>query len=53
LKYFREQQDIVSSIITDIDQIEQPIKYVAGLDISFVKTNDKAVASMVIFEYGR
>jgi deoxyinosine 3'endonuclease (endonuclease V) len=49
--YFREQQGIVSSIITDIDEIEQPIKYVAGLDISFVKTNDKAVASMVIFDY--
>jgi len=48
---FREQQNIVSSIITDTDQIEQPIKYVAGLDISFVKTNDKAVASMVILNY--
>ncbi|CAF3514551.1 unnamed protein product [Rotaria sp. Silwood1] len=47
----QEQQNIVSSIITDTDQIEQPIKYVAGLDISFVKTNDKAVASMVIFDY--
>ncbi|CAF4600554.1 unnamed protein product, partial [Rotaria sp. Silwood2] len=50
-KWTQEQQNIVSSIITDIDQIEQPIKYVAGLDISFVKTNDKAVASMVIFNY--
>ncbi|CAF1382356.1 unnamed protein product, partial [Rotaria sordida] len=47
----QEQQNIVSLIITDIDQIKQPIKYIAGLDISFVKTNDKAVASMVIFEY--
>ncbi|CAF0804459.1 unnamed protein product [Didymodactylos carnosus] len=47
----REQQNIVSTIVTDTDQIEQPIKYVAGLDISFVKTNDKAVASMVIFDY--
>lgn len=50
--YFsREQQDIVSSIVIDKDQIERPIKYIAGLDISFVKTNDKAVASMVIFDY--
>lgn len=49
--YFREQKDIVSSIITDHDEIEQPLKYIAGLDISFVKTNDKAVASMVIFDY--
>ncbi|CAF4090408.1 unnamed protein product [Rotaria sordida] len=47
----KEQEDMVPSIITDIDQIEQPIKYIAGLDISFVKTNDKAVASMVIFDY--
>ncbi|CAF3770213.1 unnamed protein product [Adineta steineri] len=47
----QEQQNIVHSIITDVDQIEQPLKYVAGLDISFVKTNDKAVASMVIFDY--
>ncbi|CAF1345759.1 unnamed protein product [Rotaria sordida] len=47
----QEQKNIVSSIITDTDQIEQPIKYVAGLDISFVKTNDKAVGSMVIFDY--
>ncbi|CAF1491639.1 unnamed protein product [Rotaria sp. Silwood1] len=47
----QEQQNIVSSIITDIDQIQQPIKYIAGLDISFVKNNDKAVASMVILEY--
>ncbi|UJR07771.1 hypothetical protein I4U23_012054 [Adineta vaga] len=47
----QEQNNIVSSIITDRDEIEQPIKYVAGLDISFVKTNDKAVASMVIFDY--
>ncbi|CAF4994969.1 unnamed protein product, partial [Rotaria sp. Silwood1] len=45
------QENIVPSIITDTDQIEQPIKYVAGLDISFVKGNDKAVASMVIFDY--
>lgn len=42
---------MVPSIITDVDQIDQPIKYVAGLDISFVKTNDKAVAAMVIFDY--
>ncbi|CAF1062481.1 unnamed protein product [Rotaria sordida] len=47
----QEQENIVPSIITDTDQIEQPIKYVAGLDISFVKTNDKAVGSMVIFDY--
>ncbi|CAF4784350.1 unnamed protein product [Rotaria sp. Silwood1] len=47
----QEQENIVPSIITDTDQIEQPIKYVAGLDISFVKGNDKAVASMVIFDY--
>ncbi|CAF1527342.1 unnamed protein product [Rotaria sp. Silwood1] len=46
-----EQKNIVSSIVTDIDQIDQPIRYVAGLDISFVKTNDKAVAAMVIFDY--
>ncbi|UJR17673.1 hypothetical protein I4U23_004569 [Adineta vaga] len=47
----KEQENMVPSIITDSDQIEQPIKYIAGLDISFVKTNDKAVASMVIFDY--
>ncbi|CAF2514622.1 unnamed protein product [Rotaria sp. Silwood2] len=47
----QEQKNMVPSIITDVDQIEQPIKYIAGLDISFVKTNDKAVASMVIFDY--
>ncbi|CAF1092901.1 unnamed protein product [Adineta ricciae] len=47
----QEQNNIVSSIVIDVDQIEQPVKYIAGLDISFVKTNDKAVASMVIFDY--
>ncbi|CAF3388331.1 unnamed protein product [Rotaria sp. Silwood2] len=46
-----EQKNIVSLIATDIDQIDQTIKYVAGLDISFVRTNDKAVAAMVIFDY--
>ena len=47
----REQKSIVSSIITDVDQIDEPIRYIAGLDISFTKTNDQAVASMVIFDY--
>ncbi|CAM4902989.1 unnamed protein product [Rotaria socialis] len=47
----QEQENIASSAITDVDQIAQPLKYIAGLDISFVKTNDKAVASMVIFDY--
>lgn len=42
---------MVPSVITDRDQIEQPIQYIAGLDISFVKTSNKAVASMVIFDY--
>lgn len=48
---FREQENLVSSIISDRDEIDQPIEYIAGLDISFVKDTDKAVASMVIFEY--
>jgi deoxyinosine 3'endonuclease (endonuclease V) len=48
--YFRKQRDIVSSIVIDTDQIEQPIKYLVGLDISFVESNDKAVASMVIVD---
>ncbi|CAF0759982.1 unnamed protein product [Adineta steineri] len=47
----KEQEDMVPSIITDIDQINEPIRFIAGLDISFVKGNDKAVASMVIFDY--
>lgn len=42
---------MASSVITNIDQIEQPIKFIAGLDISFVKANEKAVASMVILNY--
>ncbi|CAF3907567.1 unnamed protein product [Rotaria magnacalcarata] len=50
-KWAQEQENMVPSIITDIDQIEQPIKYIAGLDISFVKESNKAVASMIIFEY--
>ena len=37
--------------MTDTDQIQQPVTYVAGLDISFVKDDEKAVASMVIFDY--
>ncbi|CAF1256513.1 unnamed protein product [Adineta steineri] len=47
----KEQEEMVSLIITDVDQIEQPIQYIAGLDISFAKSNDQAVASMVIFDY--
>ena len=42
---------MVPLIVTDTDQIEYPIRHVAGLDISFVKESDKAVASMVIFNY--
>ncbi|CAF1315000.1 unnamed protein product [Adineta ricciae] len=47
----KEQEEMVPSIITNVDQIEQPINYIAGLDISFVKSNEKAVSSMVIFDY--
>ena len=41
----------MASIVTHEDQIDQPLRFIAGLDISFVKTNDQAVASMVVFAY--
>ena len=34
----------------DVDQIEESIEYIAGLAINFTETNDKAVASMVVFD---
>jgi len=48
---FREQEDLVPLIISDVDEIVDPIEYIAGLDISFVKDSNQAVASMVIFDY--
>jgi len=50
LLIFRKQKSIDSSIITEIYQTEL-IKYLAGLDTSFVKTDNRLVALMVISDH--
>ena len=40
--YFREQRNILPSIIIDTHQIEQPMKYLAHLSISFLQNNDQS-----------
>ncbi|CAF1929913.1 unnamed protein product [Rotaria magnacalcarata] len=50
-KWAQEQENMVPSIITDIDQIEQPIKYIAGLDISFVKETKISIYCIINTPY--